>query len=99
MGWTDNYKRYDTSNGFGSKREWQKIFKQTLKPEDAKTILEDISPYEILKISTSATQEQIKKAYRTQAFKWHPDINFDNLEEATLKMKQINAAYSILYTS
>lgn len=99
MGWTDNYKRYDTSQGFGSKKEWQRTFRQTIKPEEAKIILDDVSPYIILGVSEKATQAEIKKAYRTKAFKWHPDINFDNLAEATLMMKKINAAFNILYTS
>ena len=33
--------------------------------------------YEILEINKDASQDEIKKAYRTLAFKWHPDKNLD----------------------
>lgn len=50
--------------------------------------------YEILGISRNATQEDIKKAYRKMAKKYHPDIyKGDDAEE---RFKEINAAYEIL---
>lgn len=51
--------------------------------------------YEILGVSKNATTEEIKKAYRTLAFKYHPDRNPDN-KEAEEKFKQISAAYDVL---
>jgi len=51
--------------------------------------------YELLGIKKGATQEEIKKAYRTLAFKFHPDRNPGNIE-AESKMKQINSAYEVL---
>jgi molecular chaperone DnaJ len=51
--------------------------------------------YEILGVSRDASQEQIKKAYRKLARKWHPDINPDN-KEAEQKFKDISAAYDCL---
>ena len=51
--------------------------------------------YEILGVSKNATQDEIKKAYRTLAFKYHPDRNPDN-PEAEEKFKQISAAYDTL---
>jgi molecular chaperone DnaJ len=51
--------------------------------------------YEILGLSKSATQEEIKKAYRKQAIKFHPDKNpGDN--EAEAKFKESAEAYEIL---
>jgi len=50
--------------------------------------------YQILEISTTATQEEIKKAFRTQAKKYHPDINRD--ETAVEMMTKINLAYETL---
>ena len=50
--------------------------------------------YGILGIKVSATQSDIKTAYRKQAIKWHPDKNPDN--DTTSKMQEINEAYLIL---
>lgn len=50
--------------------------------------------YEILGVSKTATDAEIKSAYRKQALKWHPDRN--KSAEATEKFKQINKAYEIL---
>jgi len=52
------------------------------------------SLYETLGVSKDASSEDIKKAYRKLARKYHPDINKD--PEAENKFKEINAAYEIL---
>lgn len=51
--------------------------------------------YEILGVQKTATADEIKKAYRTLAFKYHPDRNQGNAE-AEEKFKQISAAYDVL---
>ena len=52
-------------------------------------------PYSILGVSRTATDEQVKKAYRDLARKYHPDNYVDNplADLAQEKMKQINEAY------
>ena len=52
--------------------------------------------YEILGVTKSATEKELKSAYRKQALKWHPDKNANNKEEAETKFKEINEAYQIL---
>ena len=52
--------------------------------------------YEILKITPSATLEEIKKSYRSLALKWHPDRHQDQKEAAEKKFKEIKEAYEVL---
>jgi molecular chaperone DnaJ len=47
--------------------------------------------YDILVVSKNASKEEIKKAYRKLAKKWHPDINPGN-KEAEQKFKEISRA-------
>ncbi|KAJ7322170.1 hypothetical protein JRQ81_018457 [Phrynocephalus forsythii] len=52
--------------------------------------------YEVLGVHRHASQEDIKKAYRKLALKWHPDKNPDNKEEAERQFKQVAEAYEVL---
>jgi len=52
------------------------------------------SLYETLNVSENASTSEIKKAYRTLAKKYHPDMNKD--PKAEEKFKEINAAYEVL---
>ena len=52
------------------------------------------SLYETLGLNDNASADEIKKAYRKLARKYHPDVNKD--EEAVEKFKEINAAYEVL---
>lgn len=51
--------------------------------------------YDALSIAPSATQEEIKKAYRKAALKWHPDKNKDK-PDAGEKFKEVSQAYEVL---
>ena len=48
-------------------------------------------PHKVLGVSENATQDEIKKAYRQMAKKYHPDLNPGD-ENAAKKMNEINEA-------
>lgn len=52
--------------------------------------------YEVLGVSKTATEDELKKAFRKLAKQYHPDANPDNKEEAEKKFKEINEAYETL---
>ncbi len=52
--------------------------------------------YEVLGVEKTATEEELKKAYRKLAKKYHPDANPDNKKEAEVKFKEVNEAYENL---
>ncbi|KAF9589413.1 hypothetical protein IFM89_023689 [Coptis chinensis] len=52
--------------------------------------------YKVLGVDKSAKDDDLKKAYRKLAMKWHPDKNPNNKKEAEAKFKEISEAYEVL---
>ncbi len=57
--------------------------------------MESFDYYEILEIHKTSGKEEIKKAYRKMALKYHPDRN-PNDKQAEEMFKRINEAYEVL---
>lgn len=55
-----------------------------------------VNYYKTLELPRNATNDEIKKAYRKLALKWHPDKNPDDLDTANKKFKDISEAYEVL---
>lgn len=99
-GFMDGYKTYDAEQeGFGSSWQWRSAFKERMGTDEAREVLQDKSPLAVLGLPTRATWNEIKRAYRALALKFHPDHSKArglNEAEATERMKEINAAYVLL---
>ncbi|KAI4296808.1 hypothetical protein L6164_036731 [Bauhinia variegata] len=52
--------------------------------------------YKVLQVDKKANDEELKKAYRKLAMKWHPDKNQNNKKQAEAKFKEISEAYEVL---
>ncbi|OQR97852.1 hypothetical protein ACHHYP_09890 [Achlya hypogyna] len=55
-----------------------------------------IDYYQVLGVAKTATEEELKKAYRKMALKWHPDKNPDSKDLAQKKFQEVNEAYEVL---
>lgn len=55
--------------------------------------------YEVLGVSRQASTDEIRKAYRKLALKWHPDKNLDRREVAEMNFKRLSEAYEVLSDS
>jgi DnaJ family protein B protein 4 len=51
--------------------------------------------YNVLKLSKGASEDDLKKAYRKLAMKWHPDKNPTNKKAAEAKFKEVAEAYEV----
>ena len=52
--------------------------------------------YGVLKVRKSASEDELKRAYRKLAMKWHPDIHSEDKEIANDRFKNITVAYEVL---
>lgn len=52
--------------------------------------------YKVLQVERNAKDDDLKKAYRKLAMKWHPDKNPNNKKAAEAKFKQISEAYDVI---
>jgi len=52
--------------------------------------------YQLLGVSRTASQSEIKRAYHRAALQWHPDKNPNNREAAELRFKEVGLAYEVL---
>ena len=99
-GFMDGYKTYDAEReGFGLSWQWRGAFRERMGMDEAREVLQDKSPLAVLELSAGATWNEIKRAYRALALKFHPDhCGARGLSEgeATERMKEINAAYVLL---
>jgi DnaJ-class molecular chaperone len=91
------YKTYDVEEeGLGDRWQWKKAFKTRMTGEEAKAILNEDDPYVILGVNKKDTRATIKKAFYALAMLWHPDKNPHRIQEATIQMQKINAAYTVI---
>jgi len=58
--------------------------------------MSNLELYNLFNLQQNATKEEINKAYKKMALKWHPDRNLDNKTEAEEQFKKITSAYEIL---
>lgn len=56
----------------------------------------DADYYSVLNVARNATDDDLKKAYRKLAMKWHPDKNPNNKNEAEANFIQISEAYEVI---
>lgn len=90
----EHCKKYDVKKlGFGSADSWLDSFRVRMSLDEAVEILGDDDPLTILGLLASPTIDEIKKAYRKAAMKWHPDMNKGNEAEATKQFNRVTAAY------
>eukprot|EP00249_Psilotum_nudum_P016829 c26001_g3_i1 orf=727-1314(+) len=52
--------------------------------------------YNVLKVGRNVSEDDLKKAYRKLAMRWHPDKNPNNKKEAETKFKEVSEAYEVL---
>ncbi|TLD17724.1 uncharacterized protein PgNI_00432 [Pyricularia grisea] len=64
--------------------------------QSANTVVRKTCYYELMGIERTATEDEIRKAYKRKALELHPDRNFNDVENATRKFAEVQTAYEIL---
>lgn len=91
--------RYGTYTGpRGNPDQWRAAFAESMGRTEAEEIVGEDSPWSILGVKPGSTQQEIKKAWRRFAVKWHPDMH-DGDESAATMFKKGLAAYTLLNTN
>jgi hypothetical protein len=82
----------------GSQRSarWRAAFSERMSSDEARVLVGDESPWNILGLIHGASRAEIKLAWRKMAMKWHPDHNKGNEKQATEQFKRCKAAYLAL---
>ncbi|MDG6221493.1 MAG: DnaJ domain-containing protein, partial [Candidatus Thermoplasmatota archaeon] len=63
---------------------------------EGRTLADKRDYYEVLDVDKNASPEEIKRAYRKMAKRYHPDMNRENSKEAEEKFKEVSEAYEVL---
>lgn len=96
-GFLDGYKTYDPKvEGYGNQEEWTSSFKARMGLDEAHEILGNEDPWKVLDVNSTATWNDVKRAYRKLIIQYHPDKNHGRLEWATEMTKKVNAAFEIV---
>lgn len=91
------YRHYDPeSEGYRNAFQWKQHFRQRMSQEEAKEVIENDDPWDLLGIRHGADAEEIKAAFWHKAMYWHPDVSHEPIEKATKMMQKLNASYSLL---
>jgi hypothetical protein len=90
-----DYPQYDTSQGFGTPREWRAAFRAAMGLDEARTRVGSLSPEVILGLAIPFTATMLKSAYRKAAMASHPD-RFPGDPTAEERFKRVHAAYVVL---
>lgn len=75
---------------------WSSFFLLSVYSLQADSVPAPDNFYDVLGVDQNASADEIRKAYRKEALKWHPDKNPNNKEEAEERFKQLQNAYETL---
>jgi len=88
----DGYRTYDPkTEGYGSPRQWKGDFNERMGIDEARRVVADGSPYDILGTTNDTPWGEIKTAFRKLAMQHHPDKGGD-----PEVFRKIRAAFEVL---